>query len=93
MHIRGNSNLSATSLYSAAAAEKSAANEQAREVRKKPIKSVATIEGTEERGEVSMIGELSEEDSRQRRSQGDPREKGGKVTEKEQAHKPFSIWA
>ena len=58
MHIHaGSMNLNSASLYSAAAAEKAAATQNAADVRRKLMKSASDIEGVPSPDETFMVGQ------------------------------------
>jgi hypothetical protein len=95
MHIHGNPiNTNMANLHSSAAAEKAATAERASETRKKLMKSAVKIEGELDSESSFMIGQWSEEGSRQRQSENhDHVPNKTQIAGEEQTDTPVSIWA
>jgi hypothetical protein len=93
MHIHGNPiNTNMANLHSAAA-DKAAAAQRASETRKKLMKSPVKIEGELDSEASFMIGQWSEEGSRQRQSENHDHIPNKTQITEEQTDTPVSIWA
>jgi hypothetical protein len=94
MHVHGTHlNPAATNLYSAVAAEKAAAAKRAAEVRKKLKDGASQIEAELDADVTLAISGESNEDSRQRRDNKNPRSSPKKQNaDEEPPADPISVW-
>ncbi len=92
MHVHGaHLNPNATNLYSAVAAEKTAAAKRAAEVRKKLLSNASEIEGEAEIQATSMTAEENEEDSPPGHNHKRPAKKKN-AAEEGPPDDPISVW-